>query len=173
MFSNMSRRSLPRPVPIQNPLRPSSHCPPIAASRMPSATSPAIVTKNHAAGAVADCQRQSGVVTVKSSTPLLCGNRTDGYWNVADVRAAGRFDEERIAPVFTRLGIERESVALGRKKFEARLLGDGQFCGNANGCYSYSFCRILIKAKPPRSSRQARQMLDPADHAANNRNIAV
>ena len=51
-----------------NPLRPSSHWPPIAARRIPSAASPAIVTKNHAAGAVADCHRQSGVVTVKSST---------------------------------------------------------------------------------------------------------
>ncbi len=41
-----------------------------AARRIPSAGSPAMVTKNHAAGAVADCQRHSGVVTVKSST--LC-----------------------------------------------------------------------------------------------------
>src|SRR5690606_1217994 len=103
-----------------------SHWPDIAAKRMPSAASPAIVTKNHAAGAVADCQRQSGVVTVKSSKDLFRRHRTNGDRDIANIGAARRHDEKGVAPVRTRIGIARETVAFGRQIFEFRLFSGGQ-----------------------------------------------
>src|SRR3546814_8804706 len=102
---------------------------------MPSAASPAIVTKNHAAGAAGDCQRQSSVVTVKSSKDLLGGNRAYRHRNIADIGAARGRDEKGIAPVLPRIGIARKAVAFGRQIFEARLLGGGQFGRNANRRY--------------------------------------
>ena len=82
--------------------------------RIPSAASPAIVTKNHAAGAVADCQRQSGVVTVKSSKMLLCDDRTHRHRNIADIGAAHRENEEGIAAILTGIRVTCETVAVGR-----------------------------------------------------------
>src|SRR3546814_14881435 len=82
-------------------------------------------------------------------------------------------DEEWGAAVVARLGVAREAGAFGRQIFEARPLGLGQVARETHRSDRHPPRRVFIDAERGRAARQARQMLDPGDHATDERDIAV
>src|SRR3546814_17872388 len=92
---------------------------------------------------------------------------------IANIGAARRGDEKGVATIGARIGIVRETVALGRKIFEFGLLGTGQFACDADRCDGCALGLSFIESKRLCPARQARQMLDPADDPADEGNTEL